>query len=198
MILQPWVNLCIWKFKSAERLFKEKSFYGENFIKQNLQASWRCLWNAAYKLSAVFSGTRGWEFPKELLVGLLPDQGCLGIWGSPGHPDSITQPGTISFSCWTLSRLLCNCISIQQTSVLSTQSPPSLVSMCCVLSELGSPGRPFSVCSALSPAQGPWTPHPTSFTGPHPLGWFEAADLECQHLGWPLQGFPSTQGRDVS
>lgn len=37
-------------------------------------------------------------------------------------------------------------------------------------------GRPFSVCSALSPAQGPWTPHPTFFTGPHPPGWFEAAD----------------------
>ena len=54
--------------KRRKTVKKKKSFYGGNFIKQNLQASWRCLCSAAYKLAAVFSGTHGWKFPKELLV----------------------------------------------------------------------------------------------------------------------------------
>ena len=46
----------------------------------------------------------------------------------------ISPPSRLNYStrnsflqCWALSRLLCNSVSIQQTSVLSTQNPPSLV-----------------------------------------------------------------------
>lgn len=35
-----------------------------------------------HKLSVASSDTYGWEFPKELLVGLLFERGCLEILGS--------------------------------------------------------------------------------------------------------------------
>lgn len=90
------VHMKVQKYRKAVK--KKKSFYGQSFIKQGLQSSRRCLCSdAAHKVAAVSSGTYGWEFPKELLVGLLPEQGCLGILESPTYPDSVAQEGKISF-----------------------------------------------------------------------------------------------------
>ena len=95
----------------------------------------------------------------------------------------ISPPSRLNYStrnsflqCWALSRLLCNSVSIQQTSVLSTQNPPSLVHGWVLCPQGARTTRAdLSQGLALSWAQGLWTPRLAFFTGPHPPGWFETA-----------------------
>lgn len=145
--------------KRRKTVKKKKSFYGENFIKQNLQASWRCLCSAAYKLAAWL------EIPQRAPGTTSPRSrmpGDLGI--SP--PSRLNYSTRNSFlQCCTLSRLLCNSVSIQQSSVLSTQNPPSLVGECCVLRESGPQGQTFVSVPGPQPSPRPVDP------SPHILYW---------------------------
>lgn len=118
----------------------------------------------------------GWKFPKELLVRLLPDQGCLGIWGSPRHPDSITQPGIVSFSVALWAGFFATPYPFSNHLCFPHRTHPLLSVSAVSSGSRDHKGRPLSVCPALSRAQGLWTPRPTFFTGPHPPGWFETAD----------------------